>query len=199
MAGIDKITGEILASGRERADEIKKKADADAAAIFAAANEEIRASGEVNAAKIREDGAKALQRAKSQAGLVRRQTLLAARQGLLDEIIEKAYKELSGKPASEYFQMLEGILKKNVRAEKGEMLLGAADLARLPKDFPERVRKIAKEAGGELTLSKEAARLENGFLLRYGGIEENCSLRALFASRQNEMTDAVLAALEHKK
>ena len=50
-------------------------------------------------------------------------------------------------------------------------------------------------AGGSLTVSPEAAPIDNGFILKYGGIEENCSLRALFSSMKDQLQDKVNAAL----
>ena len=172
-------------------------ANADAAKILAAAEAEIRESGAKNEQRIREDDVKAGQRANSQAGLARRQTLLAAKQGIVDEMIEKAYRELAGQADADYFAMIEKLLVKNIRKASGEILFGRKDLSRLPLDFPIRIRIIAKVAGGELKISGEPADIDDGFILRYGGIEENCSLRAIFASKQNELSDAVLASLGH--
>ena len=197
MAGIDKITAEILESGRARASELTDAANVDAAKIMAAAEAEIRAAGARNQERIREDDAKAGQRAKSQAGLARRQTLLAAKQSIVDEMIEKAYQKLAGQSDEKYFAMIEKILLKNIRKGSGEILFGKKDLERLPLDFPIRMKIAALAAGGELRLSTKPAPIDNGFILRYGGIEENCSLRAIFASKQNELSDAVLAALGH--
>ena len=53
----------------------------------------------------------------------------------------------------------------------------------------------AKALGGSLKLSKDPAPVKNGFILKYGGIEENCSLDALFASRTDALVDKVNAAL----
>lgn len=197
MAGIESITNEILAAGREKAEAITAKARAEAEALLRETEAQIRDSEVKNSARIREETERTRQRAQSQAGLVRRQTLLSARQEILDEMIEKAYASLAGQKSGAYFSMIETLLAKNVRRGKGEILFGEADLARLPKDFPERAAKAAKAAGGELTVSKEAAPIDNGFILRYGGIEENCTLRAIFAAKRNELSDAVLGALGH--
>ncbi|MGX8728044.1 MAG: V-type ATP synthase subunit E [Lachnospiraceae bacterium] len=195
MAGIDKITAEILESGRQRAAELTDAANADAAKILAAAKAEIRENGAKNQERIREDDVKAGQRAKSQAGLARRQTLLAAKQGIVDEIIEKAYQKLASQSDEAYFAMIEKLLIKNIRKGSGEILFGKRDLARLPLGFPIKLGIIALAAGGELQIASKPAKIDNGFILRYGGIEENCSLKALFAAKQNELSDAVLAAL----
>ena len=44
---------------------------------------------------------------------------------------------------------------------------------------------------GSLTVSRTPADIENGFVLRYGGIDENCSLRALFEEKRETLQDIV--------
>ena len=68
-------------------------------------------------------------------------------------------------------------------------------LARLPEGFAVKLQDIAVKHGGSLKVSDERADVENGFILRYGGIEENCSLRALFSAKQEELQDEVHRSL----
>ncbi len=37
----------------------------------------------------------------------------------------------------------------------------------------------------------EARNIDNGFILAYGGIEENCSIEAMFAEKRDELRDQV--------
>ena len=50
---------------------------------------------------------------------------------------------------------------------------------------------IAKVMGGALVLSEETRDINGGFILIYGGIEENCSFQAMFNSRKDELSDKV--------
>ena len=47
------------------------------------------------------------------------------------------------------------------------------------------------DEGGSLTLSDEARPIGGGFLLVYGGIEENCTIKAVFDSKREELSDRV--------
>ena len=49
----------------------------------------------------------------------------------------------------------------------------------------------AAEKGGSLVLSKEQKAIEDGFILVYGGIEENCTLKALLDAKKDELQDKV--------
>ena len=53
------------------------------------------------------------------------------------------------------------------------------------------VERVAKEKGGNLTISKESRNIDGGFVLVYGGIEENCSIQALFHSEREYLADKV--------
>ena len=61
----------------------------------------------------------------------------------------------------------------------------------MPEGFEEEIREIAGKNGGTLVLSKEPRKISGGFVLVYGGIEENCSFRAMFNSRKDELSDEV--------
>ena len=60
----------------------------------------------------------------------------------------------------------------------------------MPSDFEEKIIAAAAEKGGSLVLSKERS-IEDGFILVYGGIEENCTLKALLDAKKDELQDKV--------
>ena len=88
--------------------------------------------------------------------------------------------------------MIASLLTKNALAIDGEILFGKNDLSRIPSDFEKRIEDIAKEKGGSLKLVKEPAPISDGFILRYGMIEENCTLKALFETNKNRLKDIAL-------
>ncbi|MGN0362835.1 MAG: V-type ATP synthase subunit E [Bilifractor sp.] len=191
MAGIDTITEQILQEARDKAsvmlrqaqdeaDTIRRKAEEDAEGIRAQAEQKASNAAAAYAARV-----------EAEAERNTRQALLGEKQAVIRDIIRKAYEKLSTRERDTYFLMLETLLQKNVRAQAGEILFGQKDLDRLPEDLPDRIGRIAKEAGGSLHISSEAADIENGFILRYGGIDENCSLQALFHAREETLQDAV--------
>ena len=94
-----------------------------------------------------------------------------------------------------YFDFLYTQLDKQNLAREGVLLLNAKDLARRPADFEKKIGAAAEKQKGKLSLSEKAAEIEGGFILSYGGIEENCSLEALFESEADVLKDAVRAVL----
>lgn len=195
MAGIDNITNEILQEAKERAAVITADARKQAAEQIEAAEKEGEQLRRRASEKAQLEARSYAERISSQAELRKRQAALAAKQEIIGDMIDAACEKLRAQSDAEYFAMLAGLVSTHLRAAEGELLLGSADLARLPGDFPARMNALAQKAGGSLQLAGEAAAIRDGFILRYGGIEENCTLKALFAEKHEALVDRVMEAV----
>ena len=195
MAGVNKITEEILQEAKAAVDELLGEARKKADEITAEAEAEASKIMEASAQETARIAAQQEERAKSSAQMRQRQAVLSAKQEVIDQVIDTAYQKLAGQDAPGYFGMIEKLLKKNVHAGDGELLLSKADIARLPEGFAKIAAGIAKEAGGNLKISEVPAKIANGFILKYGGVEENCSLDALFAQARETLRDKISSIL----
>ena len=65
----------------------------------------------------------------------------------------------------------------------------------MPKGFEAEMEKAAQKKGGSLKLSSEAKEMDGGFILVYGGVEENCTIRAMFDAKRDELSDKVYRIL----
>ena len=61
----------------------------------------------------------------------------------------------------------------------------------MPAGFREEIKSLAQKKGGVLEISGETRNIDGGFILIYGGIEENCSIDAMFAEKRDELLDQV--------
>ncbi|MBP3729390.1 MAG: V-type ATP synthase subunit E [Lachnospiraceae bacterium] len=195
MTGTEKILQHIADQAREEAGAILQKAREEAQALEKAAAEkrdqmmeETERQGKVLLEETRE-------RSQVAAETYKRRTLLAARGTLVKEALDKAYQQILEMPPEEYFRFLYTQLAKQDLGRSGLLCLNEKDLARLPEDFEEIIGEAAKKQGGTLRLSREAVPIDAGFLLDYGGIQENCSLEAIFESEADILKDAVRAVL----
>lgn len=191
MSGLDKIKAQILKDAQDAAD----AQIAEAAAQVAEINEQSEAQSANRLAQIAtqsEMKVKNIQeRTVSAIDLKRRARFLEVRQQLIAETIEQAYEAIGKMDAKDYVAVLKQLVASHVWPQKGQIIFAEADRARLPKGFEDEVLKIAEAAGGSLTVSEEKRNIENGFVLVYGGIEENCTLRSIFDEKKDQLSDLV--------
>lgn len=191
MTGLEKIIGQIKGESDAAAAQVLGKAKAEADGILS----EAKVEAERECARIEHDSAAAvadrLARAKSAADLQKRKTILAKKQSLIGEVIEKAKHQLENLPDGEYFDFILKLAAQSVWAEEGKILFSQKDLSRLPAGFEEALNQAASAKGGKLTVSRETRTIDGGFVLVYGGVEENCSLTALFESARENLQDKV--------
>ena len=195
MTGLEKITDQIQEEAKASVARRLEAAQKEADAVIAEAKEvcaamETETAEKIAAMKVNYEG-----RIKSSAEQQRRTALLRAKQEIIAEVIEEARLTLKKKDAQSYFLTLEKILKTYALAENGEIYFSAEDLARMPADFEKKIKTAAKEKGGSLVLKKEPKAIADGFVLVYGGVEENCTLKALFDAKKDELQDKVNAIL----
>ncbi|WP_297955848.1 V-type ATP synthase subunit E [uncultured Ruminococcus sp.] len=121
--------------------------------------------------------------------------LLSCKVGLINDTIEKTIAKLKALPDKEYFELLIRLISRHIRQGKGILSLCSNDLNRLPSDFGKQITDLAAKDGGTIELSKEPADIEDGFILSYGLISENCSFRAIIEADKDEIRDTAARAL----
>lgn len=188
MTGLESIINQIAGDGRKEAgeilDEARKKVDEIAGDAKARGAEKVRAvlkDGERRAQEIRD-------RAQSAAELEQRNQMLVFKQELIREAVDAARTSLENAPDEEYFDTLLTLYKRFAQEGRGEMYLNKKDIDRLPDDFLARMRKAVPQA--EVTISPKPHKLESGFLLVYGGVDINCTFRAIFEDASDQLRDA---------
>ncbi len=195
MAGLDHIIQQILDDANAQAKQKTDAAKKEAAEIEAAAKAEGQALSKEISQRASNDEKTASERAKSSADMQKRQATLVAKQEAINDVIEAAYQKVIGYDDDAYFALIEKMLEKYAQPKDGEIYLSEKDRGRMPAGFPQKISQIASGKGGSLTLASESKQLDGGFVLVYGGIEENCSIRSVFSAKQDELVDAVNAVL----
>ena len=191
MSGLDKMKARILEEAQNTAREIIDKVKTDADTAVQAARESAEAEAVKILERARRDAADYGMRVDSSMDMQRKQAVLAAKQDVISGVLKAAYDAVMNLDDEKYFEMLEKLLEKNVLPEAGEIRFSAKDLGRMPAGFPDKIKNIAASKGGSLTVSGEPEKMDGGFLLVYGGIEENCTISAVFASKREELSDQV--------
>lgn len=191
MSGLDQMMQRIAESAQAQVSEIAANAKAEADRILSEAAAEREAKSAEIAERSARETASYRERVAASLEQQRRTALLSAKQEVIASMLEKSYDTLLAMPAEQYFPFLKQVLARYALPEKGEICFSKRDLDRMPAGYMEELQAVAAEKGGSLTLSKEQRALDGGFILIYGGIEENCTIRALFDARRETLQDQV--------
>lgn len=191
MTGLDTIVEQILNEARDQSAEILNKAKRQSENIIAQAQKEAEKVKASSDSRIHHEKTGGKSRAKSSSELKKRQAILKAKQEIIGEMMDKAYADILALPDDEYFAMVTKMLEKYALPKAGSIVFSDKDKARLPQGYADTVAKIAEAHGGSLKVSDDTCDIEGGFVLIYGGIEENCSFKAMFNAEKEQLADKV--------
>ena len=195
MTGLEKIIEKIGLDAHESAAAVLAQADEKIAEILANAQAEcgkIDAQAVSDAEALRAD---ILSRGESGAQMQRKNRILTTKQEMIGNVIDQAREKLLGMESIDYFVLLGKLAEKYVQPGDGVMHLSSFDLGRVPSYFRHMLADIAQKKHGTLVLSSEPRDISGGFVLAYGGIEENCSFDAMFEDQKEHLQDVVRAKL----
>lgn len=193
MTGLEKILENIAAGAQAKADDIIEAARQQAQEIIDASATEAGAQCAKIVDEAREEAELIGRISQSGSELSGRKMMLKTRREVLDETIAAALGALKSMPADEYFAVLKRLAIKYARKGEGELVLSDKDKARVPADFVDEIN--ASIANGSLTLAGDTAAIDGGFILRYGGIEENCTFDAIAEQEHERISDELGALL----
>ena len=178
----DKLIGRILGEAEADASAARDKAAEGCRAVIADCEKRIAEQAQA-AAAVRDTAVKGvLDGARTRAELDGRKETLGVRRRILDEAFAAAAKELNALSGPRR----EAILLRLLKTEAA-----AGDVVRPAKQDRALIEKLLKEVPVALTLDKEDAPCEGGFLLVGASYEKDCSLNALMAElRLKEETNA---------
>jgi V/A-type H+-transporting ATPase subunit E len=176
----EKTAEERLSEAREKADSIINDAKAECDALDSEAKSRDERSEGINRDRIA-----------SAVDMEKRTALLNARQELIAGVLNKAYEKVAGLDTDAYFSLMEKLMGAYAQEGEGKACFSDKDLKRMPDSFKKFVSSLSAKSGYSVTIDAKPADIENGFILSYGGIEENCSIDALFEERADALSDAV--------
>ncbi len=191
MSGLEKIRERILKDAENTAAFRLEAAEAEARVIKSEAVRDADEIAQGVKSKAESDIKAYSERVDSSLDLEHRTRILAAKQEIIGDVISEAKKRVAGLPSREYFDLMLKLVEKHIQPEKGVIYFSDDDLKRLPKEFESSVKTVAKKAGGDLSISEESRKIGPGFILSYGGIEENCTIEALIEEKKDSLTDKV--------
>jgi len=195
MTGLEKIIEQIQSESEAEAQKITAAAREKREQILQQAKEEAEISCRKIAAEAEAGVKNRKERADSGAALTERRVILTAKQELVAETFTRAREAFDRMSDAEYFGNLVRMAVRYCLPKEGRICFNARDRKRLPADFADTLAAAVSARGAKLVISDETRPIDGGFILVYGGIEQNCSLSALFDSARETMQDEVAAVL----
>ncbi len=189
MAGLDEILNMISAQQKQTEDSIIKAAESKAAQIIKEGESKAQAAYDEYIRKAKTQHERDYENNRNAIDAEMKRKLLSCKVQLINAVIEKTIQKLKDLPDKEYFDLIVRLAEKHMQSGEGTISFGSSDLKRLPADLESRLNEKASVSGGSVKISSDPADIEDGFILSYGLISENCSFRAIIESGSEEVRD----------
>ena len=197
MKGTEKIIAHIRADGDAEAKKIidaaSKQAEEKRAESFKAALSEYEKLMQAGNAECED----ILSGSRRIAEMEAKKSVLSVKQEMISAAFDAAREEIVNMPRDKYTQFLARMAAEAAAGGREEIVLNARDKAEVGKAVCKAANELlsAKGTPGKLTVSEDTADISGGVIVRFGGIETNCSIDALIRQRRSGLSTEVAAAL----
>lgn len=197
MKGTEKIIAHIRADGDAEAKKIidaaSKQAEEKRAESFKAALSEYEKLMQAGNAECED----ILSGSRRIAEMEAKKSVLSVKQEMISAAFDAAREEIVNMPRDKYTQFLARMAAEAAASGMEEIVLNARDKADVGKAVCKAANELlsAKGTPGKLTVSEDTADISGGVIVRFGGIETNCSIDALIRQRRSGLSTEVAAAL----
>lgn len=197
MKGTEKIIAHIRADGDAEAKKIidaaSKQAEEKRAESFKAALSEYEKLMQAGNAECED----ILSGSRRIAEMEAKKSVLSVKQEMISAAFDAAREEIVNMPRDKYTQFLARMAAEAAASGMEEIVLNARDKAEVGKSVCKATNELlsAKGTPGKLTVSEDTADISGGVIVRFGGIETNCSIDALIRQRRSGLSTEVAAAL----
>lgn len=197
MKGTEKIIAHIRADGDAEAKKIidaaSKQAEEKRAESFKAALSEYENLMQAGNAECED----ILSGSRRIAEMEAKKSVLSVKQEMISAAFDAAREEIVNMPRDKYTQFLARMAAEAAASGMEEIVLNARDKAEVGKSVCKAANELlsAKGTPGKLTVSEDTADISGGVIVRFGGIETNCSIDALIRQRRSGLSTEVAAAM----
>lgn len=197
MKGTEKIIAHIRADGDAEAKKIidaaSKQAEEKRAESFKAALSEYEKLMQAGNAECED----ILSGSRRIAEMEAKKSVLSVKQEMISAAFDAAREEIVNMPRDKYTQFLARMAAEAAASGMEEIVLNARDKAEVGKSVCKAANELlsAKGTPGKLTVSEDTADISGGVIVRFGGIETNCSIDALIRQRRSGLSTEVAAGM----
>lgn len=189
MTGLEKILSTIEQDSNDRCREITEQAQKHAQEIIDAASAKAQENIENAKASVDKKVAEHDGAIEASVSMTKSRIILEGKLDIISSTLERALEVIKALPKKEYFEILKGLILKNVRKGDGVLRLSKEDTEKLPSNFIDSINNALKR-GYKISLG-ESADIDSGFILVYGDIDINCSFDAVASAKREELRDTL--------
>ncbi len=195
MTGLEKIINKIDSDNTVRCEQIISSAEkkAEALKLSAKADAEKKAGEIINAANEKKQKIMSVQKSGNEQ--LKKQMILNAKIDLINSVINASSKKLDSFSDSDYFEFLLKLISKYAVEGECVFLANSEDNARMPDSFRSSAAAVAEKKGARISFTDESINIKNGFILRYGLIEINCSFDSIIDENREDLKEKVNSIL----
>ncbi|MBE6715858.1 MAG: hypothetical protein E7573_02955 [Ruminococcaceae bacterium] len=179
MSGLDNILSRLDNECKAVCEDIINSARSEAERIIGEAEKSAEKAFEEKTAAAKKEAELIVQKAVSASQANDRKSVLGAKVELIDDILNKALNKLYNLDEMSYFEVLRKLAVNNSLEGKGTMFLSQRDIERMPSGFA--------DAFSDIEICREPIDIKDGFILKYGDIEVNCTFSAMMSSSKDEL------------
>lgn len=193
MTGLEKIIERIEAQGNETIEQISGASLKKTEEMLKKAQDDGKARYDDIIEKTHKKCAFHLETAKAQAATLSNKKILAKKVELLERTIARAKQELATLSNDEFCDLALQIAKNCHKEGDGEVCFNERCLKKLPADFEKKLNSSIK--AGSLKVSDTPCDIPDGFIIKYGFIEENCTFEAIIEANEQNIKDEIAKIL----
>lgn len=127
--------------------------------------------------------------------LIKKQEL-SARAEVISDFIDYAVNKIKSMDDEGYFNIITKLIYKNAQKGEGLLLMSQKDIDRMPEDYIKNINSELKKNDASLILCDVPVNTDGGFIIVYGGIEENCTFDALLEDKMDYIKDKLFEQLK---
>lgn len=181
------VIEKILADAKAEAEKIKKQADEKEAADQDRFNEQLDEHKKQTNALAEKLGSEKQLHLLAAARMDIAKEHLAEKNGILDEVFERAHQQLQNLSDEQYKTLCTNLMLEAVETGDEEVIIDTNE-KRIDVEFIKQVnQKLGPERKGNLKLSSQTQPIGAGFILQRGKIKNNVSLNVLLAQARKEL------------
>ncbi len=191
MNGLEKLTQKIIADARAEADDITMAAEAQAKQIIEKGAEDAQKAKTVVIENARIQAVLLKSSAESSAHSEGRRLQLSTKISAINRVFEDALIFLQNQDPLQYFDLMKQLIEKYATGNPCVLEFSPADMERMPADFS----AFLSSAYGTITLRTAGRDLGGGFIIKCGGVEENCTFASMLSAGREQLEDEIAKVL----